>query len=42
MAGYLNEPELTAEAIVDGWLMTGDPGRSTTQDIYNLQPQEKT
>jgi long-chain acyl-CoA synthetase len=27
MAGYLNEAELTAQTIVDGWLMTGDMGR---------------
>jgi long-chain acyl-CoA synthetase len=27
MAGYLNEPELTAQTIVHGWLMTGDMGR---------------
>lgn len=27
MLGYLDAPDLTAEAIVEGWLMTGDLGR---------------
>jgi long-chain acyl-CoA synthetase len=27
MSHYLNDPEMTAETIVDGWLLTGDLGR---------------
>ena len=27
MSRYLNDPELTAQTIVDGWLLTGDLGR---------------
>jgi len=27
MSGYLDDPELTAETIVGGWLMTGDLGK---------------
>ncbi|HEX8872350.1 MAG TPA: class I adenylate-forming enzyme family protein, partial [Candidatus Acidoferrum sp.] len=27
MAGYLNDPDMTAETIVAGWLRTGDMGR---------------
>ena len=27
MSEYLDDPEMTAETIVDGWLMTGDLGR---------------
>ena len=27
MSHYLDDPEMTAEAIIDGWLMTGDLGR---------------
>ena len=35
MSGYLDDPELTAETIVGGWLMTGDLGR--IDDYGHLQ-----
>ena len=41
MAGYLNEPELTAEAIVDGWLMTGDLGRFDAKGHLQLTGRKK-
>jgi long-chain acyl-CoA synthetase len=41
MAGYLNEPELTAETIVDGWLLTGDLGRFDGQGHLQLMGRKK-
>src|SRR5882757_4029377 len=41
MAGYLNEPELTAEAIVDGWLMTGDLGSIDAAGHLQLSGRKK-
>jgi long-chain acyl-CoA synthetase len=41
MAGYLNEPELTAETIVDGWLMTGDLGRIDSTGHLQLFGRKK-
>src|SRR6202171_387455 len=41
MAGYLNEPELTAETIVDGWLMTGDLGRFDEAGHLQLAGRKK-
>ena len=35
MSHYLDDPEMTAETIVDGWLMTGDLGR--IDDTGHLQ-----
>jgi len=41
MAGYLDEPELTAETIVDGWLMTGDLGRFDSTGHLQLFGRKK-
>src|SRR5882724_72727 len=41
MAGYLNEPELTAETIVDGWLLTGDLGRFDETGHLQLTGRKK-
>jgi long-chain acyl-CoA synthetase len=41
MAGYLNDPELTAETIVDGWLMTGDLGKFDEHGHLQLSGRKK-
>jgi long-chain acyl-CoA synthetase len=41
MAGYLNDPELTAETIVDGWLHTGDLGRFDATGHLQLVGRKK-
>jgi long-chain acyl-CoA synthetase len=41
MSGYLNEPELTAETIVDGWLRTGDLGKFDQQGHLHLSGRKK-
>jgi long-chain acyl-CoA synthetase len=41
MSGYLNEPELTAETIVDGWLVTGDLGRFDSTGHLQLFGRKK-
>jgi long-chain acyl-CoA synthetase len=41
MAGYLNEPELTAETVVDGWLRTGDMGRFDSTGHLQLFGRKK-
>jgi long-chain acyl-CoA synthetase len=41
MSGYLNEPELTAETIVGGWLRTGDLGQFDAQGHLHLSGRKK-
>ena len=41
MSGYLNDPELTAETIVDGWLITGDLGRFDSSGHLQLFGRKK-
>jgi len=41
MSGYLNEPDLTAAAIVDGWLRTGDLGKFDPQGHLHLSGRKK-
>jgi long-chain acyl-CoA synthetase len=41
MSGYLNESELTAETIVDGWLRTGDMGRFDSTGHLQLFGRKK-
>jgi len=36
MSHYLDDPEMTSETIVDGWLMTGDLGRMDATDHLQL------
>jgi long-chain acyl-CoA synthetase len=41
MAGYLNDPALTAESLVEGWLMTGDLGRFDAAGHLQLSGRKK-
>ena len=41
MSGYLDDPVLTAETIVDGWLLTGDLGRVDRTGHLQLHGRKK-
>jgi long-chain acyl-CoA synthetase len=41
MSHYLDDPEMTAETIVDGWLMTGDLGRLDAMGHLQLFGRKK-
>ncbi len=41
MSHYLDDPELTAETIVDGWLLTGDLGKLDSDGHLHLYGRKK-
>ena len=40
-SGYLNRPEATAEAVVDGWFRTGDLGTKDEEDYLRIMDRTK-
>jgi len=41
MSHYLDDPELTAQTIVEGWLLTGDQGRFEAHGHLQLVGRKK-